>query len=343
VKILFRVDAGSNVGLGHLIRSIAIARKLKENYNETEICFLTKDNKFSTDLLSQNEFKYILQEKESEETFITNTVKNVLADVLFIDRLYSYQPEFISKIQKHTRVCMFHNLCDGAFECDQFILPASHFSDKVLQDKRWMTGKVKFYEGFPFIVLNDKILALKRKSNINTDPMHIVLTTGGSDHKGIMIKLLEYLADFNEIENIKITALIGEIFSHHGELEKLRDRLSSIISVHPFNYSDLAKADLAINTFGVSTYELIYLGIPVISVGHSQHNAQGSAHLAEKYGIIADLGLIDDLTRMKFLSVLTEMIANPKQLMKIQKKSCHLIDGLGCARVADLIYSLGSA
>jgi len=342
VKILFRVDAGSNVGLGHLIRSIAIARKLKDNYNETEIFFLTRNNQITTDLLSQNEFQYILQEKESEETFITDAVKNILVDVLFIDKLYPYQPEFIRKIQKHTHVCMFHNLCDGAFECDQFILPASHFSDKVLQDKRWTTGKVKLYEGFPFVVLNDKILALKRKSNINTDPMHIVLTTGGSDHKGIMIQLLEYLLDFNEIENIKITALIGEDFSHHDELEKLRGRLSCIFTVRPFNYSDLPKADLAINTFGVSTYELIYLGIPTMSIGHAKQNARGSYIFAKKYGFTYDLGLFEDLTKHNFLNTLNTLITDPTNLKKMQNKSLGIIDGFGAKRVAKLIHTLGS-
>jgi len=342
VKILFRVDARPDVGLGHLIRSIAIARRLKDHYLGTEICFLTRENQFSIDLLIKNDFPYKLRGTNPEESFICESVRKADADVLFIDNLFPYPPEFIREIRRYIRVSMFHNLCDGAFDCDQFILPASHVSDIVLQDKRWLTGPVKLYEGFPYIVLNDKILVLERKSGINTDPMNIVLTTGGSDPKGVMIRLLEFLMDF-KIENIKITSLIGETFSHPGELEKFRGRFSSIFSVHPFNYTDLANADLAVNTFGVGTYELIYLGIPVLSIGHAEQNAQGSARLAEKYGIINNLGLIDNLTRQKFLSALIEMIAKPKQLMKIQKKSRQLIDGLGCVRVADLIYSLGAA
>tara|TARA_B100000315_G_C14583937_1_gene591927 strand:+ start:2355 stop:3383 length:1029 start_codon:yes stop_codon:yes gene_type:complete len=342
VKILFRVDGGPNVGLGHLIRSIAIARKLKEDYNDTNICFLTNGNQFSTNLLSQSGFQYILQEKQSEESFITDTVKNVHADVLFIDKLFPYEPVFIREVRKHTRLCMFHNLCDGAFECNQFILPASHISDKVLQDKRWTTGKVKLFEGFPYIVLNDKILILKRKSNINTHPMHIVLTTGGSDPKGVMIQLLEYLVDF-EIKNIKITALIGETFSHIDEVENLRGNLCHNISIIPFNYTDFANADLAVNTFGVSTYELIYLGIPALSIGHAKQNARGSYLLAKKYGFTQDLGLFDDLTQRKFLSTLNTVITDPTKLEKMQEKSFGVIDGFGAKRVAELINILGSA
>ncbi len=342
MKILFRVDGGPNVGLGHLIRSIAIARKLKEDYNDTNICFLTNGNQFSTNLLSQSGFQYILQEKQSEESFITDTVKNVHADVLFIDKLFPYEPVFIREVRKHTRLCMFHNLCDGAFECNQFILPASHISDKVLQDKRWTTGKVKLFEGFPYIVLNDKILILKRKSNINTHPMHIVLTTGGSDPKGVMIQLLEYLVDF-EIKNIKITALIGETFSHIDEVENLRGNLCHNISIIPFNYTDFANADLAVNTFGVSTYELIYLGIPALSIGHAKQNARGSYLLAKKYGFTQDLGLFDDLTQRKFLSTLNTVITDPTKLEKMQEKSFGVIDGFGAKRVAELINILGSA
>jgi spore coat polysaccharide biosynthesis predicted glycosyltransferase SpsG len=336
------MDAGPDVGLGHLNRSIAIARRLKKNYSETDICFLTNENQFSTDLLSQNGFQYILQEKKSEETSITDAVKNIHTDVLFIDKLFPYRPAFIREIRKHTRVCMFHNLCDGAFECNQFILPASHINDKVLQDKRWTTGKVKLFEGFPYIVLNDKILTLKRKSNINTHPMHIVLTTGGSDPKGVMIQLLKYLVDF-EIKNIKITALIGEIFSHIDEIENLRGNLCHNISIIPFNYTDFANADLAVNTFGVSTYEMIYLGIPTLSIGHAKQNARGSYLFAKKYGFTQDLGLLDDLTQREFLSTLNTVITDPTKLEKMQEKSRGVIDGFGAKRVAKLIHALGSA
>ena len=336
------MDAGPDVGLGHLNRSIAIARKLKKNYSEIDICFLTNENQFSTDLLSQNGFQYILQEKKSEETSITDAVKNIHTDVLFIDKLFPYRPAFIREIRKHARVCMFHNLCDGAFECNHFILPASHVNDKVLQDKRWTTGKVKLFEGSPYIVLNDKILTLKQKSNINTHPMHIVLTTGGSDPKGVMIQLLEYLVDF-EIKNIKITALIGETFSHIDEVENLRGNFCHNISIIPFNYTDFANADLAVNTFGVSTYELIYLGIPALSIGHIKQNARGSYLLAKKYGFTQDLGLFDDLTQREFLSTLNTVITDPTNLEKMQEKSRGFIDGFGAKRVAKLIHSLGSA
>ena len=342
MKILFRVDAGQDVGLGHLIRSIAIAQKLKENYRKTEVCFLTKENQFTTDLLNKNGLQYILQKHKSEESSITDKVKKINPDVLFIDKLFSYQPAFIRKIRKHTRVCMFHNLCEGAFECNQFILPVSHIDDNVLKDKRWTKGKVKLYEGFPYIVLNDKVLKLKRKSNINTDPIHIVLITGGSDPNGVMIRLLEYLIDF-QIGNTKITALVGDIFSHIDEVENLRSNPFHNISILPFNYTDLANADLAVNTFGVSTYELIYLGIPTLTIGHVMQNAQGSAFLARKYGLTYDLGLIDDLNRQRLFSTLETMITNPTRLEKMHKKSLNLIDGLGVNRVAKLIHSLGVA
>ena len=339
MKILFRVDGGLNSGLGHLIRCMAIARRLKDHFKGIKICFLTEENKFSNDLLSKNGFSFEIREKLSEETFISNSIKKANAAVLFIDKIYPYSAEFIKEIRKQIRVSMFHIWCDGTFESDLFIIPASHNSNSVLKDERWLTSPVKLYEGFPYVILNDKILESKQKSGINTNPLHIVITTGGSDPKGVLIRLLEYLLDFN-MKNIKITVLVGETFSYPDKLRNLQKRLSDIFTFLPFNYTDFAAADLAVNTFGSSTYELIYLGIPVLSIGHADRNAQASACLAKKYGIIKDLGHIDDLTGIKFLSSLTELISNPKQLLEMQKKSRHLIDGRGCERVAELIYSL---
>ena len=71
MKILFRVDGGLNSGLGHLIRCMAIARRLKDHFKGIKICFLTEENKFSNDLLSKNGFSFEIREKLSEETFIS--------------------------------------------------------------------------------------------------------------------------------------------------------------------------------------------------------------------------------------------------------------------------------
>ncbi len=67
IKILFRCDAGkvSEIGTGHLYRSIAIAKILKKKYSikKNQIVFITKNqNKYniSIKILDKFKFKYMI-------------------------------------------------------------------------------------------------------------------------------------------------------------------------------------------------------------------------------------------------------------------------------------------
>jgi len=335
MKIFFRVDASQKVGLGHLIRSLLVAKTIRQKYKDTEITFLTNNYQYAISKIKNSAFKYITTSDQTEEEFLIQHCIKRGVDVLFIDKLYNYSEDFIQKLTTHIKVVMFHNLCDGGHLSDAFILPAAHVDPQIINDSKLSNSQAKFYEGMDFVVLNEKITNLGKSKN-NKDITNLVITTGGSDPSGVMLKVLDWINQFDN-SSLKVYALIGETFIHYEKIESLKKELKSNIIITPYDVSYFKDADIAISTFGVSTYEMIYLGLVVLSIGHCEQNAKGSRVLAERCDQLIDLGNIENLSLEEF------NIGLRNALNKLNTRPVNYcsMDGYGVNRVAEIIYNQG--
>ncbi len=277
--------------------------------------------------------------KGGELDALESLVIKLKPQVLFIDRLFEYSSEFIHRIKQHTRVLMFHNLCEGGFNSDTFILPAAHIPENVLLDPKWDRGGAKLLHGFEYILINEQISALKGSishANRNAVPL-VIITTGGSDPEGVLLKLINFLPD-PELSPYHARILVGESFMHGDELDALNLDGLEHLQVMPYDTKAFLDCNFSIATFGVTTYELLYLDIPQLSVGHSLRNAAGSKMLSNKCKMIVDMGLIDKLSKEKFQAAFFKMISESDCLARGE---C-VIDGHGRQRIVDEILSLSN-
>lgn len=336
MKIIFRVDAYPEIGLGHFVRSHAIALKLKHKF-KIEVIFAGTYSKEIVLQLKKSDVTILQHIKnEKEETFINRILNNAGANLLFIDNLYPYSKDQIFSIKEKTRLILFHNLCEGRFYANAFILPSEHHPEEIINDIRWQQNPVKFYHGFDYIPINEKIQQLKSRHIEIQNSSGISITTGGSDPKGIMLKLLDWI-NIKEFSDIKFKALPGEAFIKKEELNAMKPHLSDNIQFKAFSYENLLESSLIISTFGVTSYELIYLGIPFISVSHAENNAKGSRILSDKMPIIKDLGHIDHLRPEIFKKSLKESLKDKNLFSSFRQISGKLMDGNGINRIIEII------
>jgi len=338
MRVFIRLDADPKTGMGHLTRSLSIANQIRRiSSGKTEIVFLTGRDEFTIKEVTKFNFNYFFKEEnEPEELFLFRAVKEVDAQALFIDKIFPYPGKLIKKIKETLTVIMFHNICEGSYFSDLFILPTLHSPDDLLNDPRLEKNGVRFYHGNKYIVLNEEILTLDTKFRSDPRSAQIVISTGGSDPNGILIKLLNWLYGEDSM-GMEITALTGQLFLHDKELDALKPVLPEYIRLQKYSPGLLPGNDLAICTFGLTTYELMYLGVPVLSIGHQPSNALGSKILESRHKAVVDLGCIDDLTKEKFLSTLRDLIKDKKRLAALRQTGRRLLDGKGAYRVARLI------
>lgn len=333
-KIVFRCDGSSDIGLGHLIRSLAIAKELQKR---NQIIFATtKDD--TNSYIKEAGFEIIFKEKdETEEDFLKRLNYIIHLDIIVIDRKYQYSIESLNDFkQNNIKIIMIDNICEGLSACDEIIFPNAHLDKRVL--KKYLSEKQihRVKTGPEYIILRDEILALKRKINYNLHyPPNIIITTGGTDPEGVLLKLIPWLREMNVKANILI--LIGQAFKYKDELEKAIINLPDNFQILPYSLEEFLEADIVICTFGVSIYEMIYLQIPTICISHSKENAYGARTLKERYGIIEDIGFVENLNPQHLYLVIKKLLENKTYYQNIVKKCSNLVDGKGAKRIGEII------
>lgn len=343
-KALFRVDAYPQVGLGHIIRSVSIYKKLCEKNTGLNGKFIGYYDSTAIEILENNDIEYNNKKAiiEDEEETLFREIRTYNPGLVFIDKLYDYTKDYILKLRNITYVVMFHNLCPGAYYVHKFILPSAHTDYSIIHNPKWNNDYVDFYCGPEYIPINDNLIKVKTEVNSmdsEKNNPYAVITTGGSDPEAVALKLLNWLKD-TKIEDINIVFLKGKSFIHKEQLKLLYRKFPDNISIKDFNYQNLASATLAVSTFGVSTYELMFLGIPTISIGHAYSNAFGSMILKRRYNSIINLGHINELNKNDFISNLRWLWNDFELKNELKKRGQQLIDGKGIERITNILINI---
>jgi len=334
MKIIFRCDVSSDIGLGHVIRCLTVAKELRD---QNQIIFATTEDEMNSYIRAAN-FKILFKERgETEEVFLDRISSILNPDIIVIDKKYPYSADCLDHLkQNKTKIVMIDNICEGMSVSDEIIFPNAHL-DKNLLKKYLSEEQIKNVKTGPeYVILRDEISGLKNKvvHNLHTPP-NIVVTTGGTDPEGVLIRLIPWLKEMDLKANILL--LVGQAFKFKDELEHLIGNLPNNFHVVPYSLQELIKGDIAICTFGVSIYEMIYLQIPTICISHSIENAHGARMLKERYWVIEDLGYVKDINLQNLYMAIIRLLTDEKYYTNMVERCGNLIDGEGAKRVGKII------
>lgn len=332
MTIYFRVDGGHETGLGHLVRCLSIAANVREQLPSERIQFLTAPDDASVEMIRAKRFDVTTSGGASEEDFVLSSVAGRDRDTILIDKLFDYSEEFVTRLRARARIAMLHNYCAGAHLCDAYVVPGAHADPDIVSSKRWSNGIVTLYHGLDYVALNGELATLRARPFSPDAKPRVVITTGGSDPRGVMLKALEWVDSYDE-RDVEVVALAGRLFEHGESLRK--DRLwRRTIRIEPYSPQLLADADAAFCTFGNTVYELMYLGIPVVTVGISPKHVAGSRNLAERCGAVIDLGDVTAVDAPAFHSALSRALG-----LRPDRNDCR-VDGAGARRIATIVSNL---
>ena len=354
MRIVFRCDSSSDIGLGHVVRCLAVAKELRGG---NHILFATSEDNTNS-YIKDNDFEIFIKKIEEPEEVFLDRVNSILKpDVIVIDKKYAYSARYLNDLkQDKTKIVMLDNVCEGLSVSDEVIFPVAHLDHK-LMEIYLPPGQIEHVKTGPeYIILRDEILPIKNLSfkkkflalpkkyytlhpikNVHashTSP-NIVITTGGTDPEGVLIKLIPWLKEMDLDANILV--LVGQAFKYKNDLEHLIGNLPDNFRVMPYSLQELIKGDIAICTFGVSIYELIYLQIPTICISHSVENAQGARILKERHKVMEDVGYIKDMNPQDLYRAIKKLLSDKRYYRDMVERCGNLIDGVGAKRVAQII------
>jgi spore coat polysaccharide biosynthesis predicted glycosyltransferase SpsG len=324
-KIVFRCDSNNEIGLGHLVRCLAVANKLEVNN-----IFFATDRDVSNFYIN-NDFKIFLKElDEDENKFLLRMSNELNPDIIILDSKYPYKRHVLQRLKKNSlKILILDNICEGLIECDEIIFPNAHFNLDRLKDILTPDQINQVRTGPKYIILREEIIDLKDKLSKKHEGIRIGVTTGGSDPEGVILKLANLLREINIEQNVYL--LYGDLYKFKNKLYSLD--LPKNIYILPYSLGCLKELDIVICTFGITAYEMIYLELPIITVSHNKHNTRCAKILESRYTPIENLGYYQDTTPNQLSNALNRILNN-------KTTSKPFIDGSGTLRVANIILNI---
>lgn len=327
MRILLRVDAGHELGLGNFYRSKSLADRLLELGNTVFFTHLPSD--FWDDLERNENFKYetlaLSEESENEQNLF---IQNNQIDIFFVDGNVDFNYDFIARIRKLTKVVFYQNLSECRYLCDAYILPSIHQQTDFFEN---FSQRTKIYQSLKYFTFNSTIRQLKRKTDSKKSIENIALLAGASDPSNTLNKMLSWI-DFKKFGNISFTFFYGRNY-----MNEIPNSLPSNVVFEQFAHERILENDFLISAFGVSTYEFMYLGMPVLAYGHTNSTALAANYLQNKTNSIVSLGLVDVLIESLVNMRIMEMINNLEKRNSLIVKSHCLLDLDGIDRVVEIL------
>lgn len=326
-RICFRVDANSEIGQGHLMRCITIARSVSET-SDAEIIFAVSDSN-SIKLLEKEMYRtidldinYTDYSKEASKKLKAILVDEEI-DVLLIDS-YSLNNDYVLSIKEVAKVACFWRK-ESKISAD-LIINYNIDYNKDFYERETVANQIRLL-GAEYVPLRSDFSKVNKNEEKNP-PRNILLLTGGSDNLNVLGRFIDHAQEFSDY---MVTCVVGKY-------SKFKETDSTPSNIKVVGQSDhiaqiMMENDIIISAGGTTMYEICSLGIPAIIYSLADNQLSEPAFLNDLGAVIyvgnADNSLFFDKIKKAVVS-----LSEPKNRTAMIHKMDHLVDGKGAKRIA---------
>jgi UDP-2,4-diacetamido-2,4,6-trideoxy-beta-L-altropyranose hydrolase len=347
--LIIRADAGTAIGIGHIMRCIALGQGWRVRGGKVIFAGYCENNTLMKRLYEENfEFEEIKSDQPDllEIEMIQDIVRRLREPSWIVLDGYMFSPEYQEALRGEG--------CGLLVVDDYNHLPYYHAD--ILLNQNIGAEKIQYncdpdtmlLLGPTYIMMRQEFFKRSQPEELMPETANrILITFGGSDPDNITLKVIDSLWNLR-IRKLKIDIVVGPSNPNLSKVEKavssLRNRLLSMDSsirllVNPDMPQIMASADLAISAAGSTCWELAYMGLPLLAVVLAE-NQIGIAEGLEKAGAAINLGwgtLIDSDTLCKQIEQIIFDQSTRRSMSHTGKK---MIDGKGVDRIISKMKSI---
>jgi spore coat polysaccharide biosynthesis predicted glycosyltransferase SpsG/2-C-methyl-D-erythritol 4-phosphate cytidylyltransferase len=326
-RVLFRVDGGATLGMGHVYRSLAIADALRAS-SRAEIAFLmSADHTEGLLTVSRHGYPVRVVAGRGHEAGLEHI--RDFAPAILINDLPTIESAYLTALSHLGATTV--NLVDTLADLETTEHYAQVIVSAMNHDRETPEG---FYGGPAYAILRDQFRG--REKEVRDEPQMVLLSFGGSDPQGLTLKAARALQDLPP--SVKILAVAGPAFSYRKEFEAMEPTLQRRIPlINEAAIADLMlEADVVVGSGGMSVYEIAALGTPGIVLGQNLREDQRMREFA-RHGTIEYLGLGTDVDEHAIAQAVHALLSDAGGRRKMSGRGRALVDGLGASRAAEVI------
>ncbi len=355
MKLSIRVDASTQIGTGHVMRCLTLAKALNSKgakchficrQHEGNLIELIKNNGFTvTALPSGDSFKPgttaslahadwlgVTQEEDARQTIAALDKAGQPVDWIVVDH-YGIDATWESMIAPHAkRIFVIDDLADRKHAC-HVLLDQNLGKTKADYAKLVRENSVTLL-GPQYALLQPQYAELHQRTPPRQGLVkNILIYFGGSDPQDLTGMATKACLALNCPE-IKLNVVLGNSYAHRPALEQLANKYSNL-HLHQ-NLPSLAllmlEADLAIGAGGSTSWERCAMGLPaiIITIAANQIPIANELHKAQAAVYIDK---VENVTESNIEQALRNWLVRT-DAVEWSKRCLALADGRGVERVA---------
>ena len=335
MNLLIRADANAKIGIGHVMRCLALAQSWKERGGQAT--FITAcESEGLRRRLSDVGFQVITLERsypDPADWEITSQVLTAHSDAWVVLDGYHFDPAYQCQIKEAGHRLL---VIDDMAHLDHY------YADVVLNQNIHAEQLHYSCEPYTQLLLGTQYVLLRReflkwqgwKPEIPEVARKVLVTLGGGDPDNVTLKVIQALRRV-EVDELEAVVVVGESNPHYEELESAvqNSRVPVRLESSATNMPELmAWADVAIAAGGSTSWELAFMGLPNLILVLAD-NQRTVAERLDTVGVAVSLGWHKNLSPAELGRAVTHLLATTRKRAEMAQRGRQLVDGEGVTRV----------
>ena len=324
------------MGLGHVVRCLALADELHENH-DVAVSFALRASPLASEMVNRRSYP-ILQPPDGavfdQEAWLRDCILKSGAQILVVDVRDDLPKAALNALAgEGTIVAVLDDLSDRRWAADLAFYPPVPQVERV----DWSGFRGRLCVGWEWIVLRSQFAeAISPRDNPKRS---LLVAMGGSDPAGLTLKAVRAVDRLDE--DFESVVIVGAGFCHRQSLRDLlgqtRRRFTVREDVSEMSAA-MARADLAVCSFGMTSYELAAMGVPAVCVCLTEDHAESASALVAA-GMAISTGVDDQETETRLAAAVEGLLVDKNARARMSDRARELVDGRGARRIAELLVS----
>lgn len=342
-NVVFRVNASSSVGLGHVVRCRALAEELTAR---GATCTMVGPSRTHSIPLDQGIFGRWTpitdwEDEISDAQRLLDIVDEVGADRLVLDDYrvrVAYQRELSAAgappwLQAAPR--------EGEEIRARWIYNANPSAREEVYRAAAVDPAADYLIGPRYALLRREFRNAPRLRRVHETSPQVLIAFGGGDDRGAVAFSLEALKPI--LDRIRVVVLSGPGNPANAEIQGVLARSpagSVSLRVGPPRVAELfASSHVGLLAAGTATFEAAACGLPMVLVPIS-NNQEGQALAWQHLGIATSLNRYGVASPEDICLAVRSLLDNPDERAKRESAARRLVDGEGSSRVAGALLGV---
>ncbi len=338
-RAIFRADASSRIGGGHVMRCLTLAEYMAADGWAVGFACVSESRAIAPHL---NDIAELLEGRDLQSLDAEALARRWPSgcDILVVDH-YSLDARFESSCRGWAKaVVVIDDLADRPHDCD--LLLDSTLGRSAADYTRLVPAGALVLVGPDYALLRAEFAATREWSfarRASVDKVERILVSFGlTDIGGVTARVVRPLLDFDS--TFRIDVVLGPVTPSRSELEDLAARHPHLrLHVDPPDMARLmAEADLAVGAGGTTSWERCCLGLPTVLLILAE-NQQLVANRLEQAGAVVTARM-SELGAADVVAKVAHFVANAASLRKAAISAAAVVDGRGSVRIITAVDDL---